>query len=149
MNSMNGIQEVLRHNLLDINNQCQGLRQDIAVFVNSVSTTPAAMIKTRLSAMSIRIMMQASHLHNIHDWKGVVFVMMSDMILRIQWAEKEFPIEVKENSKRNGYPILSTEEIVTIVEHLADKIDSGQWAEAVEWINRYETFTLLNDKKLF
>ncbi len=139
MNSKNSIQEVLYHSLMEINNQCQSLRQDIAEFVNSVSTLPAVMIKTRLSAMSIRIKTQASQLLYSHDWKGIVYVMMSDTLLGIYWAENEFPIENKEDLKRKGYWILSPEEIVKMVEQLLDKVDSGQCAEAVEWINRHET----------
>ncbi|MFC2040682.1 hypothetical protein ACFLTW_05930 [Chloroflexota bacterium] len=138
MNSMNGIQEVLCHSLLEINNQCQGLRKDIAEFVNNVSILPAAMVNIRLSVMSINISMLISQLYNSHDGKGVVYAMMSDALLRIYWAENEFPIEIKEDSKRKGYLILSPEEIAKMVEQLADGIDSGQFAEAVEWINQYE-----------
>lgn len=148
MISMNGMQEELRRSLLEINNQCQDLRQDIAVFVNSVSTLPAAMIKIRLSVMSIQIKEQTSKLHTTHDWKGVVYAMMTDTLLKFYWAEKEFPIKVKEDLKRKGYLVLSTEEIVKMIEHLSDGIDSGQCAEAVEWINRYESSLVLDDKKL-
>ncbi len=148
MKSMNGIQEVLHHSLLEINNQCQSLRQDIAEFVHSVSTVPAAMVKIRLSLMSISISMLTSHLHNKHDGKGVEFVMMTDTVLSVQWAEKELSIEDKENYKVAGYLTLSLEEITKLVEHLVDGIDSGQSAEAVEWINRYEPFLEFDFKKL-
>jgi len=144
VNSMNGIQEELRRSLLEINNQCQSLRQDIAAFVNSVSTLPAAMVKARLSAMSLQINTQILR----QEEKGVVFVMMTDTVLSVQWAEKELSIKDKEDLKMGGYLTLSPEEITKIVEHLADKIDSGQSAEAVEWINRYEPFLALEAKKL-
>jgi len=144
VNSMNSIQEVLRHSLLEINNQCQSLRQSIAVFVNSVSTLPAAMVKARLSAMSLQIKTQILR----HEEKGVVFVMMTDTVLSVQWAEKELSIKDKENLKMGGYLTLSAEEIIKIVEHLADGVDSGQFAEAVEWISQYEPFLALEAKKL-
>ena len=144
MNSMNGIQEELRRSLLEINNQCQSLRQDIAAFVNSVSTLPAAMVKARLSAMSLQINTQILR----NEEKGVVFVMMTDTVLSVQWAEKELSIKDKEDLKIGGYLTLSPEEITKIVEHLADRIDSGQSAEAVEWINQYEPFLALEAKKL-
>ena len=148
MSSMNGMQEELRRSLLEINNQCQDLRKDIAVFVNNVSTLPAAKIKIRLSVMRLQITEQTSKLHITHDWKGVVYAMMTDTLLNFYWAEKEFPIEVKEDLKRKGYLVLSTEEIVKMIDHLSDGIDSGQSAEAVEWINRYETSLALKTKKL-
>ncbi len=149
MNSMNGINEVLRHNLLEINNQCQSLRQDIAEFVNIMSTLPAEMVKTRLSAMSILIEMQTSRLHDRHGEEGVVYFMMTDTLLSAQWAGKEFSIEkAKETLGREGYRILSPEEIVKMVEQLLDKVDSGQFAEAVEWINQYEPFLAFDAKKL-
>lgn len=144
MNSMNGIQEVLRHSLLEINNQCQSLRQGIAVFVNSVSTLPAAMVKERLSAMFLQIKTQILR----NEEKGVVFVMMSDTVLSVQWAEKELSIKGKEDLKREGYLTLSPEVITKMMEYLADRIDSGQLAEAVEWINQYEPFLALEAKKL-
>ena len=149
MNSMDDIYRMLCHSLLEIDSQCQGLRQGIAVFVNSVSTSPAAMIKTRLYAMSLQISMQISGLHNSHDEKGIVYVMMTDTVLGVYWADKEFSIEaVKEDLKKKGYLILSLEEIAKVIEHLADRIDSGQPAEAVEWINQYEPFLALEAKKL-
>jgi len=139
---------MLCHSLREIDNQCQDLRQDMAVFVNSVSTSPAAMVKVRLSVMSLQITMQASHLHNSHKEEGIVFVMMSDMGLSVHWSEKELSTKSKENLKMRGYLILSPEEIVKMIDHLSDRIDSGQCAEAVEWINRYETSLVLDDKKL-
>ena len=148
MKPMHSIYEVLHRSLLEINNRCQGLRQDMAVFVNSVSTSPAAMVKVRLSVMSLQITMQASRLHNSHEEEGIVFIMMSDTRLSVHWSEKELSIKGKENLKMRGYLILSSEEIVKLVEHLSDGIDSGQCAEAVEWINRYETSLVLDDKKL-
>ena len=95
MKPMYGIQEELRHSLLEINNQSQGLRQDIAEFVNSVSTSPAAMVKIRLSLMSLQISMQTSRLHSRNDWKGVVYVMMTDTVLSVNWVEKGFSIEAR------------------------------------------------------
>ena len=145
---MCGIHEVFHHSLLEINNQCQSLRQGIAAFVNSVSTLPAAMVKIRLSVMSLQISMQTSCLHNRHDEKGVVYVMMTDTLLSVHWAEKEFSIEAKENLKRDGHLILSQEEIAKVVENLSGKIDSGQCAEAVEWINQYEPFLVLDTTEL-
>ena len=144
VNSMNGIQEVLHHSLLEINNQCQSLRQDIAVFVNSVSTLPAAMVKARLSAMSLQIKTQILR----NEEKGVVFVMMTDTVLSVQWAERGLSIKDKENLKMGGYLALSPEEITKVIEYLAERIDSGQLAEAVEWINQYEPFLALEAKKL-
>ncbi len=148
VNSMYGIYEMLCHSLREIDNQYQGLRQGMAVFVNSVSTLPASMVKIRLSVMSINISMLTSHLHNEHDGKGVEFVMMTDTVLSVQWAEKELSIEDKKNFKIAGYLTLSLEEIAKVIEHLADRIDSGQSAEAVEWINRYEPFLEFDVKKL-
>jgi len=144
VNSMNGIQEELRRSLLEINNQCQGLRQDIAAFVNCVSTLPVAMVKERLSAMSLQIKTQILR----NEEKGVVFVMMSHTVLSVQWAENELSIEAKENLKMGGYLTLSPEEITKVMEYLADRIDSGRSAEAVEWINQYEPFLALEAKKL-
>ncbi len=148
MKPMHSIYEVLHHSLLEINNRCQDLRQDMAVFVNSVSTLPAAMVKVRLSVMSLQTTMQASRLHNSHEEKGVVFVMMSDTGLSVHWSEKELSLKGKENLKMRGYLILSLEEIVKMIDHLSDGIDSGQCAQAVEWINRYETSLVLDDRKL-
>ncbi|GAI98575.1 unnamed protein product, partial [marine sediment metagenome] len=61
--------------------------------------------------------------------------MMTDTVLSVQWAEKELSIKSKEDLKMGGYLTLSPEEITKIVEHLADRIDSGQSAEAVERAN--------------
>lgn len=148
MKPMNGIHEVLHHSLREINNQCRSLRQDLAEFVNIASTSPATMMKVRLSLMSLQITMQASSLHNSHEWEGIVFVMMSDTDLNVHWAEKELSIKGKEYLKTRGYLILSPEEIVKMIDCLSGGIDSGQSAEAVEWLNRYESSLALEAKKL-
>ena len=144
MNSMYDIYKMLCHSLRETDNQCQGLRQDLAEFANNVSTLPAAMVKIRLSVMSLQI---KAHILRQEE-KGVVFVMMTDTVLSVQWAENELTIESKEICKMDRYLTLSLEEIAKVVEHLADGIDSGQWAEAVEWINRYEPFLEFDVKKL-
>jgi len=121
----------------------------MAEFVEGVSTLPAAMIKIRLYTMSLQISMQTSRLHNMHDEEGIVYAMMTDMILSVYWAKKEFSIEAaKEDLKRQGYLILSLEEFAKVVEELADGIDSGHPAEAVEWIKQYEPFLALEAKRL-
>ena len=74
--------------------------------------------------------------------------MMSDTALNVHWAERELSIKAKEDLKKEGYLILSLEEIAKVIEHLAKGIDSGQPAEAVEWINQYEPSLVLDDKKL-
>ncbi len=148
MNPMDDIYIMLCQSLLEIDNQCQDLRKDIAVFVHIASTLPAAIVNIRLSVMSIQITMQASRLLNSHDVEGAIFVMMSDTVLSIQWIEKELLIESKGDYKISGYLTLSLEQIVKMIEHLADGIDSGQPAEAVEWINRYEPSLALEVKKL-
>jgi len=106
------------------------------------------MVKIRLQVISLKITLHTSRLYNRHDGKGVVFVMMSNTALSVQWEKSELSIEYKENLKKSGYLALSPEEIITVVEELADRIDPGHLAEAVEWINRYEPFLLLNEKKL-
>ena len=111
MKPMNGIHEVLHHSLREINNQCRSLRQDLAEFVNIASTSPAAMVKTRLYAMSLQIKTQILR----QEEKGAVFVMMTDTVLSVQWAEKELSIKDKENLKMAGYLTLSPEEIIKIV----------------------------------
>ena len=65
---------------------------------------------------------------------------MSHTVLSVHWAEKELSIKAKENSKRDVGLTLSLEEITKVVEHLADRIDSGQSAEAVEWITGMKHF---------
>ena len=144
MKPMYGIHEVLRHSLLEINNRCQSLWQDMTKFVHDVSTVPAAMVKIRLSRMSLRITMQTSRLYYRHEGKGVVLVIMTDTELSVHWVEKEFSIEAKEDLKRKGFPLLSPEEILKMIELLSDGVDSEQCAEAVEWINQYEPSLVLD-----
>ena len=74
--------------------------------------------------------------------------MMSNTVLTIQWIEKELSIKGKGDYKISGYLTLSLEEIAKVFEDLADRIDSGQFAEAVEWTNRYEPSLALEVKKL-
>ena len=144
MRPLADIHEVLQHDLLEIKKQCQTLRQEIAEFANILLTSPAEMLKLRLEAMLLQIMIQAHNLSEQHHGKGYVFVMMSDGGLVIRWAEKEYSAEDKEDFKSRGYHIVSPETVAKATEVLSEKVNSGQLAEAVGWINRYEPFLANN-----
>ena len=148
MRPLTGIHELLQHDLLEISKRCQTLRQDIAYFANIVSILPAEMVKVRLYSMACQIMIQAQNLSEQHHGNGCVFIVMDNMAFVTYWAEEEYSAEDKEDFKRRGYHIVSPETIAEVAEVLSEKVDFGQLAEAVGWINRYEPFLLLNDKKL-
>jgi len=144
MKLLDDMYQVLHHDLLEINRQCEGLRQDIVEFVTIVSTLPAQMVKLRLTVMTYNIVIQVRNLLKQHHGNGYVFVMMNDTGLGIYWVEKEYSAEDKENFKRHGYLITSPEAMGKVAEQLSEKVDSGELAEAVDWLKRYEPF-LRND----
>jgi len=135
---LDDIYEVLRHNLLEISSQCENLRQSIEEFAATVSTYSATMVKVRLRLITVQILHRVCSLLMDHNKKGVVVVMMSHMALSVHWAEKEFPLESKDDLRKRCYLILSPKEITELTNKLAEKVDSGQFAQAVDWINRYE-----------
>ena len=138
MKKLDDICEVLRHNLLEISSQCENLRQSIEEFAATVSTYPATMVKVRLRLITVQILHRVCSLLIEHNGKGYVFLMKSDALLSVRWAEKEFPPESKDDFRKRGSLILSPEEITELTNKLAEKVDSGQFAQAVDWINRYE-----------
>jgi len=142
---LDDICEVLRHNLLEIRSQCENLVQSIEEFAATVSTYPATMVKVRLGLITVQILGRACSLLIEHNGKGCVFLMKSDALLSVRWAEKEFPPESKDNFRKRGSLILSPEEIADLTNKLAEKVNSGQFAQAVDWINRYEP-SVTNDQ---
>jgi len=137
---MHGIHEVLQHDLLEISKRCQTLQQEITEFANIVSKLPAAMVRLRLKTMARQIMIQAMNLSEQHHGDGYVFVMIGHRVLGIHWAKKEYSAKTKEDLRRQGYLITSAETMEKVAEELSEKVDSGELAEAVDWINRYEPF---------
>lgn len=138
MKKFDDICEVLRHNLLEIGSQCENLRQSIEEFAATVSTYPATMVKIRLGLITVQILLRVCSLLVEHNGKGYVFLMKSNILLGVHWAEKEFPPESKDDFRKRGSLILSPEEIADLTNKLAEKVDSGQFAQAVAWIRRYE-----------
>ncbi len=138
MKKLDDICEVLRHNLLEISSQCENLRQSIEDFATTVLTSPATMVKIRLGVITVQILRRVCSLLIEHNGKGYVFLMKSDALLSVRWAEKEFPLKDKDGFRKRGHLILSPKEITELTNKLAEKVDSGQFAQAVDWINRYE-----------
>lgn len=85
-----------------------------------------------------QIRRQRDYIIKKHNGKGYVCIMQSNILLGVHWAEKELPSEHKDNFRKRGRLILSPEEITELTNKLAEKVDSGQFAQAVDWINRYE-----------
>jgi hypothetical protein len=141
---LDDICEVLRHNLLEISSQCENLRQSIEEFAATVSTYPATMVKVRLGLMNIQVLARVYSLLKEHNRKGYVFLMKSNILLGVHWAEKEFSLNAKDGFRKRGSLILSPEEITELTNKLAEKVDSGQFAQAVDWINRYEPSVINN-----
>jgi len=135
---LDDIYEVLRHNLLEISSQCENLRQSIEEFAATVSTYPATMVKVRLRLITVQILHRVCSLLIEHNGKGYVCITQSNILLGVHWVEEEFPPEYKDDFRKRGHLILSPEEITELTNKLAEKVDSGQFAQAVDWINRYE-----------
>jgi len=139
--------EALHQTLLEAAKQCESMHHDIDEFISLVSTLPLGMVKLRLTAMTYQIMMQALHLRKQHDDKGTVFIMMSGGVLSVRWAEQEYTAEGKNRLESRGLLIVSPEEIFMLTKQLGEKVDAGQLAEAVDWINRYEPSLTYNAKQ--
>lgn len=148
MKPLDEVYEVLHQVLLETNRQWEAMRHDMNEFISIVSKLPAAMVKVRLTTIACQIMIQTSFLRKQHGEKGYVFVMVSSIVLGVHWAEKEYSTEDKNWFKSRGSLIVSPETICIVVEHFIDQIDSGQWAKAVEWINRYEPSVVYDATKL-
>lgn len=138
MKNLNQICEVLHNSLLDINSQCENLKQSIQEFGTTVSFLPVIMIRKRLLLINIQICIRFCSLTAEHGGKGYVFVIKSDILLGVYWVEKEFSPEDKNDFSKRGELILSMKEISDLINKLSEQVDSGQFAEAVDWINRYE-----------
>ena len=140
MKPLDEVYEVLHQVLLETNRQWEAMRHDMNEFISIVSKLPAEMVKLRLTAMTFHILTRARSLRKQHNDRGYVFIMMSNIIIGIYWAENEYSAEDKEHFRRRGYLIISPEAMGTVIERFIDQVDSGQLAEAVDWVNRYEPF---------
>ena len=102
------------------------------------------MVKKRLLAIDAQISFRLCSLLIEHDGKGHVYITKSDILLGVHWAEKEYSPEDKDYFRKRGRLILSPKEIIELTNKLSEKVDSGQFAQAVDWINRYEPSVINN-----
>ena len=138
MKKLNDIYEIFRGKLLELNSQSKHLEKNIEEFADTVLFLPAIMVKKRLLLIEEQILLRSDSLVAEHNGKGWVFVMKSDKLLSVYWFEKEFPPKDKDDFRKRGNLILSMEEITELIDKLLNKVDSGQFAEAGNWVNRYE-----------
>ena len=130
--------QVLRRQLLEINSQSEELEKRIEGFADTVLILPSIMVKRRLLLIGEQILLRSGSLMAEHNGGGWVFVTKSDILLGVYWEQNEFPQKVKDHFKKRGFVILTPAEIMASIGKLCGKVDSGQFAEAVDWVNRYE-----------
>lgn len=138
MKMLDDVCEIFRGKLLEMNSQSKHLEKNIEEFADTVLFLPAIMVKKRLLLIGEQILLRSSSLMAEHSGKGWVFVIKSNILLRVYWEQNEYSPKVKDNFKKRGLVILTPVELMELIAKLSKKVDSGQFAEAVDWLNRYE-----------
>ena len=138
MKRLDDICGILSNRLMKIKSHSDYLVNIMEECAHTMSFLPAFMVKQRLVSIGEEILNCSSSLLAEHNGKGWVFVIMSDSLLVVHWIESEYSPNVKEYFKKRNLNTFTLSEIMELIAQLSNKVDSGQFAEAVDWVNRYE-----------
>lgn len=148
MNSLGDACQVLHQELSAARAQCEAIRYELNYFAAYASNSPLAIVKIRLTLITLQIMTWTASLYAHHGGKGHVFVMVSANVLGVYWVEEEYSAEVKNRFKDRGWLIVSPEEVELEVDQFINQVESGQWADAVHWLNQYGSSLISEATKL-
>ncbi len=121
--------------LNEVSNQCESLAGSIDHIEERLDDA-AKSLKARLVAIADDLVRSEKTLYQQHGGAGYVCLLMgANEGLNMHWVNgKE---TVSDRHVVRGRTVVSTQEVADTIADLAAKVDSGEAAEAVRWINAY------------
>lgn len=107
-------------------------------FENYVNTCLVARLAHRLVVLTWWVGWKAELLSREHKGEGYVCLFLSEKEgLFAYWVEKPELVANKAGFQASGYTVLSQTEFIDIVMAMNQEWSSGNWANVVDWMNRY------------
>lgn len=137
MNILINACQSLGERLLQADRKCRVMLEKLSRFESDVSSKPPHWIKLRLEFIALQIMQSAVSLYEEHGGKGFVFVMLTETILKVHWEETDALLKNEDPTKPTKMRLLSVEEARAILTKLGNKVESGSFTEAIDWMNKH------------
>jgi hypothetical protein len=83
-------------------------------------------------------MVLVASLYLQHGGKGFVFIALTETTLGVHWENNDKLLTSGNPLAGGRLHLLSVEEGMAIFKGLENKVESGSFSEAVDWINHYE-----------
>ncbi len=127
----------LGEKLLQADRKYRVMLEKLSRFESDVSRKPPRWIKQRLEFIDLQIRLSAVSLSIKHGGKGVVFVMLMETSLKVHWEETDALLKNEDPTKPAKMRLLSVEDARDILTKLRNKVESGSFTEAIDWMNKH------------
>ena len=129
--------------LHDVSNECRSFSLELRKF-NQRTSEGAEQLKLVLAGIVNEIKRSEKSLYLQHGGIGYVFLITGiDSGMMMYWMESKDIVADKHVFDDKGRTIVSISEVLNTIAGLLEKLDLGNLAEAITWINNYRTQPLL------
>jgi len=131
---------LLGESLLQVDQECGAMLEELYRFESDVSSEPPLWIKLRLNLIALQIMHSAVSLYEEHGDKGFVFVTLTETAIGVYWDKRKELFKSENSTNSTGMQLLSVEEGMAILTKLENEVESGSYSEVIAWINQHAIF---------
>ena len=129
--------------LHDVSNECRSFSLELKRF-NQCTSESAKQLKLVLMGIVNEIKRLEKSLYLQHGGIGYVFLITGiNSEMTMHWVRRKDIVADKYVFHDKGRTVVSISEVLNIIARLLEKLDLGNLAEAIAWINNYRTQPLL------
>jgi len=129
--------------LNDVSSECRSFSLELKEF-HQCTSEGAKQLKLVLMGIVNKIQHSEESLYLQHDRIGYVFLFMGlNGEMTMHWVGREDIVADRYRFRNKGWTVVSVNEVLVTISGLLEKLDSGNLAEAITWINSYRTQPLL------
>ena len=139
VNACSGLEQMLQ----DVSSECRSFSLELKK-LNQCTSEAAEQLKLVLTGIVSEIKRLEKSLYLQHGGIGYVFLFMGiNDGMTMHWVARKDIVADKYRFRNEGWTVVSVREVLNIIVELLEKLDSGNLAEAIRWINNYRIQSLL------
>lgn len=129
--------------LNDVSSECRSFSLELKK-LNHCTREAVEQLKSVLVGIINEISRSEESLYLQHDGIGYVFFFIGiNGEMTMHWVGRKDIVDDKYRFRNEGWTVVSISEVLDIIDGLLEKLDLGNLAEAITWINKYRTQPLL------
>ena len=138
-NACRGLEQLLH----DVSSECWSFSLELKK-LNQCTSEAAEQLKLVLTGIVSEIKRLEKSLYLQHGGIGYVFLFTGiNGEMAMHWVGSKDIVADKYRFRNEGWTVVSISEVLNIIDGLLEKLDLGNLAEAITWINNYRTQPLL------